>query len=231
MKRNTRDHPEGEPESWGDQPKWPPDEPDEQELDGDTPEEQLQSGLAFLEGLPALRGRIRAFLIGEGLPELYAEVVAEDVSEGWANGDPAPIYTMPGFVPPQDDPAAVAGSRMLRAAVEAWRAKGNPPMADAGRFVQIMGDLHDDMGGGRDGVWIRLADAFARLRRPRSYTKADFEADLSATQLERPVPLDSRGRALMLHAASLMNGKRDFRIQDPMGGRLVVSFSMERPSR
>lgn len=178
--RRNGDHPEGEPEAWGEQPKWPPDEPQE-ELEGDTVEEKLQSGLAYLKGLPGLRARIRAFLIGEGMPELYAEIVAEDVAEGWANDDPAPLYTMPGFVPPQNDPSAVRG--LLRAAVAAWISRGgtsNPPC----QIASISEDSDDDALSGitsRD-LYEILDDAeklFARCGiRPDSHEKL-FEACLT----------------------------------------------------
>ncbi len=93
------------------------------EPQGETLSERLNSALSFLNQAPGIEARIRAALLSEGLPELYAECVASDVAEGWANGDPAPIYTMPGYVPPQDDQSAIDSSPQLKAAVNAWHEK------------------------------------------------------------------------------------------------------------
>lgn len=122
--RRNSGHPEGAPEPWdSDQPTWPPREPEPVEPEGDTLQEKLQSALSFMDRLPEIRARVRACLLAEGLPELYAEYVADEVAEGWANDDPAPLYTMPGYVPPQNDPANVESSPDLKAAVAAWEQK------------------------------------------------------------------------------------------------------------
>jgi hypothetical protein len=116
-------HPEGDPDP-EDELEWPPREPVPSPLHGDTLEEKLHDGIdALMSRVPGIRARVRACLLAEGMPELYADLVAEDVAEGWLNNDPAPLYTMPGFVPPQGDPESVRQSRSLRAAVEAWEAK------------------------------------------------------------------------------------------------------------
>lgn len=121
--RNS-DHPEGAPDPLDeDQPVWPPHEAPAAEPEGETLSEKLNSALSFLNHVPGLEARVRAALLSEGLPELYAECVASDVAEGWANGDPAPIYMMPGYVPPQDDADTVASSPQLKASVDAWHEK------------------------------------------------------------------------------------------------------------
>lgn len=125
MKRIHRnsDDPDGAPDPWDpDQPVWPPNEPQRPELEG-TPAERLDSALSFLDRAPGIEARVRACLLAEGLPELYAEYVASEVAEGWANGDPVPLYTMPGYVPPQDDQSTVDSSPQLKAAVDAWHEK------------------------------------------------------------------------------------------------------------
>lgn len=123
-RRRNSDHPEGAPDPWeSDYPVWPPYERPSKEPEGETLSEKLNDALSFLSQTTGIEARIRAALLSEGLPELYAECVASDVAEGWANGDPAPIYTMPGYVPPQDDEGTVNASPQLKAAVDAWHAK------------------------------------------------------------------------------------------------------------
>lgn len=114
--------------------------------------------------------------------------------------------------PPKDEPLASAHNENTQA------------------FMKAMSGLYDTMAES-PGAGVRLEDAFKHLKRPGKYGKTHFEADLSATQTARPVPTDAKGRRLMLHPASLMNGKRDFHINSPGGGRLVVTFTMPKEAR
>jgi hypothetical protein len=57
-------------------------------------------------------------LISAGLPELYAKTAASDISEGWANDDPAPLWTAWWFQPPAKDSG--------HPTTEAWKSKKNP---------------------------------------------------------------------------------------------------------
>lgn len=103
--------------------------------------------------------------------------------------------------------------------------KRNPAMNNSSKFIQIMGDLYDSLGGVGS---FRLSEVFVQLKGPK-YKKADFESDLaSVNQLG---VTDSKGRRIWLHPASLMNGKKDFHINDRSGGRLVVTFSMGLPKK
>lgn len=122
MRRRNADHPEGAPEPWDqDQPVWPPSEHEEPQGDDATPFGQKLSDMigSLVRDKDRVKARVRSCLLSEGLPELYAEYVAGEVAEGWMNGDPAPIWTMPGYVPPQDDPANLK-SGDLALAVQAW---------------------------------------------------------------------------------------------------------------
>lgn len=106
--------------------------------------------------------------------------------------------------------------------------KAETPKQDLQAFMKVMSGLYDSMAES-PGAQVRLADAFKHLKRPGKYSKANFEADLSATQTARPVPTDAKGRRLWLNPASVMNGNRDFNITGHMGGRLVVTFTMSKP--
>lgn len=106
--------------------------------------------------------------------------------------------------------------------------KAETPKQDLQAFMKVMSGLYDSMAES-PGAQVRLADAFKHLKRPGKYGKANFEADLSATQTARPVPTDANGRRLWLNPASIMNGHRDFNITGHMGGRLVVTFTMSKP--
>lgn len=112
-------------------------QPDD-EQDGEDDDRPLEDQLSGMIGdvmsrAAAVEKRVRTCLLNEGLPELYAEAVASDVSEAWANDDPAPIWYMPGYEPPQNDPNLAVGDSSLAACIRAWQEKWaddqrrNPP--------------------------------------------------------------------------------------------------------
>lgn len=89
-------------------------------------------------GVDRVEANVRSCLLAEGLPELYAGIVASEVAEGWMNGDPAPLWTSPGYAPPQNDPRNLETCSDTADAVRAWEAhweaergqRGNPRRGD-----------------------------------------------------------------------------------------------------
>lgn len=112
-RRNSGDyeHPEGAPDPQ-DSLKWPPDERDPEPPrpdDGRPFAEQLHDIVdPVMREIKLVEAKVRSCLLSQGLPELYAEIAAAEIAEGWANGDPAPLWTMPGYVAPHDEKAARA---------------------------------------------------------------------------------------------------------------------------
>lgn len=84
---------------------------------------ELNNALSYLNELPAKQERIRQFLISEGLSDLYAECMASEITESWANDDPAPLHMSPGYVPSQNDAKTLEECDLLRRAVTAWKGR------------------------------------------------------------------------------------------------------------